>query len=55
MFPRKVIGVKTDFIFHEKVSLSEVVRKKDGCLTEQSSCPPKQSKGRQRREVGQFF
>ena len=33
-FPRKGTGVKTDFFLHEKVSLSAVVGKKDGCLTE---------------------
>ena len=35
-FPREGTGVNTDFIFREKVSLSAVVGKKDGCLTERS-------------------
>ena len=35
-FPREGTGVKTDFFFREKVSLSAVVGKKDGCLTDQS-------------------
>ena len=33
-FPREGTGVKTDFFFREKVSLSAVVGKKDGCLTD---------------------
>ena len=37
-FPREGMGVKTDFFFCEKVSLSAVVGKKDGCLTNRSSC-----------------
>ena len=49
------MGVKTDFIFQENVSLSEVVGKKYGCLTERSSCLLKRSEGRQRREVRQSF
>ena len=32
--------MKTDFFFREKVSLSAVVGKKDGCLTDRSSCLP---------------
>ena len=32
--------MKTDFVFCEKVSLSVVVEKKDGCITEWSSCLP---------------
>ena len=43
-FPREGTGVKTDFFFREKVSLSAVVGKKDGCR-----------EGRQRREVRQSF
>ena len=39
--------MKTDFFFREKVSLSAVVGKKDGC--------PERSEGRQRREVRQSF
>ena len=54
-FPREGMGVKTVFIFHEKVSLSAVVGKKDGCLTDQSSCLPERSEGRQHREVRQSF
>ena len=54
-FPREGTGVKTDFFFREKVSLSAVVGKKDGCLTDRSSCLPKRSEGRQRREVRQSF
>ena len=50
-FPREGTGVKTDFFFREKVSLSAVVGKKDGCLTDRSSCRPERSEGRQRREV----
>ena len=41
--------------FREKVSLSAVVGKKDGCLTDRSSCLPERSEGRQRREVRQSF
>ena len=52
-FPREGTGVKTDFFFREKVSLSAVVGKKDGCLTDWSSCLPERSEGRQRREVRQ--
>ena len=37
MFPREGMGFKTDFIFCEKVSLTKVIGKKDGCLTEWSS------------------
>ena len=58
--PRDGTKVKTCFICREKVSFSAVVEKKDSCLTERSSCPtdrssclPKQSQGRQRREVKQ--
>ena len=40
-FPREGTGVKTNFIFCEKVSLSTVVGKRDGCLTRRSSCTPK--------------
>ena len=47
--------MKTDFFFREKVSLSAVVGKKDGCLTDRSSCLPERSEGRQRREVRQSF
>ena len=47
--------MKTDFFFHEKVSLSAFVGKKDGCLTDRSSCLPKRCEGRQRREVRQSF
>ena len=47
--------MKTDFFFREKVLLSRVVGKKDGCLTDRSSCLPKRSEGRQRREVKQSF
>ena len=47
-FPREGTGVKTDFFFREKVSLSAVVGKKDSCLTDRP-------KGRQRREVRQSF
>ena len=54
-FPREGTGVKTDFFFREKVSLSAVVGKKDGCLTDRSSCLPERSEGRQRREVRQSF
>ena len=54
-FPREGTGVKTNFIFCEKVSLSTVVGKKVGCLTDQSSCLPERSEGRQRREVRQSF
>ena len=48
-------GVKTNFFFCEKVSLSVVVGKKDGCLTDRSSCLPERSEGRQCREVRQSF
>ena len=48
-FPREGTGVKTDFFFREKVSLSAVVGKKDSCLTDWSSCLPKVRLGRQRR------
>ena len=54
-FPREGTGVKTDFFFREKVSLSTVVGKKDGCLTDRSSCLPERSEGRQCREVRQSF
>ena len=47
--------MKTNFFFREKVSLSAVVGKKDGCLTDQSSCLPELRSGRQRREVRQSF
>ena len=47
-FPREGTGVKTDFF-------SAVVGKKDGCLTDRSSCLPERSEGRQRREVRQSF
>ena len=58
--PRDGTEVKTCFICRGKVSFSAVVEKKDSCLTERSSCLtdrssclPKQSEGRQRREVRQ--
>ena len=35
-FSREGTGVKTDFFFREKVSLSAVVGKKNSCLTDQS-------------------
>ena len=54
-FTREGTGVKIDFFFREKVSLSPVVGKKDGCLTDCSSCLPKRSKSIQRREVKQSF
>ena len=47
--------MKTDFFFCEKVSLSMVIGKKDGCLTDRSSCLPERSEGRQCREVRQSF
>ena len=55
VFPREGAGVTTDFFFREKVSLSAVVGKKDGCITDWSSCLPERSKGRQCREVRQSF
>ena len=58
--PRDGTEVKTCFICRGKVSFSAVVEKKDSCLTmrsscltDRSSCLPKQSEGRQRREVRQ--
>ena len=54
-FSREGMGVKTDFIFREKVSLSAVVRKKDSCLTEWSSCLPEGREGGECREVRESF
>ena len=54
-FSREGTGVKTDFIFHEKVLLSAVVGKKEGCLTERISCQPSLCSDRQRRKVRQSF
>ena len=51
--PMDRMAVKTCFICRKKVSFSTVVEKKDSCLTECSRCLPKQSEGRQRREVRQ--
>ena len=45
--PRKGTGLKTDFFCkreRERVSLSEVVGKKDGCLKEQMSAQEEQGK-----------
>ena len=54
-FTKEGTGVKTDFIFREKVSPYGVVGKKNGCLTEQSSCLLKQSERRQCRKFRQSF
>ena len=54
-FPGREREWRPIFFFREKVSLSAVVGKKDGCLTDRSSCLPERSEGRQRREVRQSF
>ena len=38
--------MKTNFFFRGKVSLSAVVGKKNGCLTDRSSCLPERSAGK---------
>jgi hypothetical protein len=50
-FPREGTGVKPDFYFRGIVSLSAVVGKKDGCLSDWRKKKPERSEGRQRRAL----
>ena len=53
-FPREGTGVKTDFFFREKVSLSAVVGKKDGCLTDRRPRKGKLSQGKENGLIVRF-